>query len=56
MANFIWTGCLYFSTFVIVMIIYRAFINDKKLEKEKRTAQLIKQAKSLALNGQNGTL
>jgi hypothetical protein len=51
MANFVWTGCLYFSTFVIVLVIYRAFINDKKQEKEKRTEMLIKQAKSLASGG-----
>ena len=41
MANFIWTGILYFSTSMIVYITYRTFMNDRKMENERRTSEVV---------------
>jgi len=41
MANFLWTGILYFSTLTIVYIIYRTFMNDRKAENERRTSEMV---------------
>lgn len=46
MANFIWTGILYFSTSMIVYITYRTFMNDRKAENEHRTSEVVFQAQA----------
>ena len=49
MANLIWTGILYFSTSMIVYIVYRTFMNDRRAENESRTSEVV--LKSQARNG-----
>ena len=41
MANLIWTGILYFSTSMIVYIVYRTFMNDRRAENERKTSEVI---------------
>ena len=41
MANLIWTGILYFSTLMIVYIVYRTFVNDRRAENERRTSEMV---------------
>jgi hypothetical protein len=41
MANLIWTSILYFSTSTIVYIVYRTFMNDRRAENERRTAEAV---------------
>jgi hypothetical protein len=41
MANLVWTGILYFSTSMIVYIVYRTFMNDRRAENERRTSEVI---------------
>jgi hypothetical protein len=41
MANLIWTSILYFSTFSIVFVAYKVFVNDRKYENELRVASQI---------------
>ena len=41
MANFIWTGILYFSTSMIVYIVYRTFMNDRRAENERRMSVVV---------------
>ena len=41
MANLIWTGILYFSTSMIVYVTYRTFMNDRRAENERRTADTV---------------
>jgi hypothetical protein len=48
MANLIWTGILYFSTSMIVYIVYRTFMNDRRAENERRTAESIKRTQSIS--------
>jgi hypothetical protein len=48
MANLIWTGILYFSTSMIVYIVYRTFMNDRRAENERRTADAIKRSQSIS--------
>ncbi len=48
MANFIWTGILYFSTFSIVLVTYRVFIQDRKAERERISQELMKHARASA--------
>jgi len=47
MANFIWTGILYFSTSMIVYIVYRTFVNDRRAENERRTSEVVMKAQSI---------
>ena len=47
MANLIWTGILYFSTSMIVYIVYRTFMNDRRAENERRTSEVVKRAQSI---------
>ena len=46
MANFIWTGILYFSTSTIVYIIYRTFMNDRRAENESRMSDVVKRSQA----------
>ena len=39
MANLIWTGILYFSTSMIVYIVYRTFMNDRRAENDVAPGQ-----------------
>jgi hypothetical protein len=48
MANLIWTGILYFSTSMIVYIVYRTFMNDRRAENERRTAEVVLRAQSIS--------
>jgi hypothetical protein len=48
MANLIWTGILYFSTSMIVYIVYRTFMNDRRAENERRTADAILKSQSIS--------
>ena len=41
MANLIWTGILYFSTSMIVYIVYRTFVNDRRAENERKTSEVV---------------
>jgi hypothetical protein len=41
MANFIWTGILYLCTLTIVLVCYRAFIQDRKADREAKTKGMI---------------
>jgi hypothetical protein len=41
MANLIWTGILYFSTSMIVYIVYRTFMNDRRAENERKTTEVV---------------
>ena len=41
MANLIWTGILYFSTSMIVYIVYRTFMNDRRAENERKTSEVV---------------
>jgi hypothetical protein len=45
-ANFIWTGILYFSTSMIVYITYRTFMNDRKMENERRTSEVVSKSRT----------
>jgi hypothetical protein len=47
MANLIWTGILYFSTSMIVYIVYRTFMNDRRAENERRTAEVVRKAQTI---------
>jgi hypothetical protein len=47
MGNFIWTGILYFSTLMIVYIIYRTFVNDRRAENERRTSEMVLRAQAI---------
>jgi hypothetical protein len=49
MANFIWTGILYFSTSTIVYIVYRTFMNDRRAENERRTQEVVLRSQRKAL-------
>ena len=44
MANLVWTAILYFSTASIVLVCYRGFIYDRKVERERGTAAMIQKA------------
>ncbi len=44
MGNLIWTSILYFSTFGIVFVTYRVFVEDRKADKLGSTQELIKRA------------
>jgi hypothetical protein len=44
MGNFIWTGILYLSTLTIVLVCYRAFIQDRKTEREASMKVMIERA------------
>jgi hypothetical protein len=46
MANFIWTGILYFSTSMIVYIIYRTFMNDRRAENERRMTEVVNRSQA----------
>ena len=46
MANLIWTGILYFSTSMIVYIIYRTFMNDRRAENERRVTEVVKRSQA----------
>jgi hypothetical protein len=46
MANLIWTGILYFSTSMIVYIVYRTFMNDRRAENERKTSEVILKTQS----------
>jgi hypothetical protein len=46
MANLIWTGILYFSTSMIVYIVYRTFMNDRRVENERKTSEVILKTRS----------
>jgi hypothetical protein len=46
MANLIWTGILYFSTLMIVYIIYRTFVNDRRAENERRTSEMVQRTQA----------
>jgi hypothetical protein len=46
MGNFLWTGILYFSTLMIVYIVYRTFMNDRKAENERRTSEMVLRSQS----------
>jgi hypothetical protein len=46
MANLIWTGILYFSTSMIVYIVYRTFMNDRRAENERRISEVVMRAQS----------
>jgi len=48
MGNLIWTGILYFSTLMIVYIIYRTFVNDRRAENERRTSEMVQRTKTAA--------
>jgi hypothetical protein len=48
MANLIWTGILYFSTSMIVYIVYRTFMNDRRAENERRTAEAVLRSQSIS--------
>jgi hypothetical protein len=48
MANLIWTGILYFSTSMIVYIVYRTFMNDRRAENERRTSEAILRSQSIS--------
>ena len=41
MANFVWTGVLYFSTLSIVYLIYRVFVVDRQAEFERKTRDMV---------------
>ena len=41
MANLVWTGILYFSTSMIVYVIYRTFMNDRRAENERKTTEVV---------------
>jgi hypothetical protein len=41
MANFVWTAILYTATLGIVYVSYRAFVMDRKAEREGRTSDMI---------------
>ena len=41
MANLIWTGILYFSTSMIVYVVYRTFMNDRRAENERKTSEAV---------------
>ncbi len=44
MGNLVWTGILYTMTASIVMVCYRAFMADRKAERERGTRALIEKA------------
>lgn len=44
MGNLIWTSILYFSTFGIVFVTYRVFVEDRKAAKLDSTQEMIKRA------------
>ena len=46
MANLIWTGILYFSTSMIVYVVYRTFMNDRRAENERKTSEVVMKAQS----------
>ena len=46
MANLIWTGILYFSTSMIVYVVYRTFMNDRRAENERKTSEVVLKAQS----------
>jgi hypothetical protein len=46
MGNLVWTGILYFSTSMIVYIVYRTFMNDRRAENENRMSEVIKRAQA----------
>ena len=48
MANFIWTGILYFSTSMIVYVVYRTFMNDRRAENERRTNEAVLRSQSIS--------
>ena len=48
MANLIWTSILYFSTSAIVFITYRTFMNDRKADNERKTADVVARTQAQA--------
>jgi hypothetical protein len=48
MANLIWTGILYFSTSMIVYIVYCTFMNDRRAENERKTTEVVRRSQALA--------
>ena len=46
MGNLVWTGILYFSTSMIVYIVYRTFMNDRRAENENRMSDVIKRSQA----------
>jgi hypothetical protein len=44
MANLVWTAILYISTVGIVLVCYRAFVFDRKVERERSTSAMIAKA------------
>ncbi len=44
MANLVWTAILYFSTASIVLVCYRAFVHDRRVERERGTKAMIERA------------
>ena len=54
MANLIWTGILYFSTSMIVYIVYRTFMNDRRAENERKTSEVVLKSQSRIANFEPG--
>jgi hypothetical protein len=54
MANLIWTGILYFSTSMIVYVVYRTFMNDRRAENERKTSEVVMKAQSRIANVEPG--
>jgi hypothetical protein len=44
MANLVWTGILYACTMGIVLVCFRAFMHDRKVEQERGTRAMIDRA------------
>jgi len=54
MANLIWTGILYFSTSMIVYVVYRTFMNDRRAENERKTTEVVLKSQSRIANFEPG--
>ncbi|HEX4177020.1 MAG TPA: hypothetical protein VHY57_01220 [Rhizomicrobium sp.] len=54
MANLIWTGILYFSTSMIVYIVYRTFMNDRRAENERKTSEAVLKTQGRIANVEPG--
>jgi len=54
MTNLIWTGILYFSTSMIVYVVYRTFMNDRRAENERKTSEVVMKSQSRIANLEPG--